>query len=508
MFREQRLSGPETVSTRFHVSAASFLLLVSLLLAPAPLHAQSDDVYYPPRTGEWETRSPEEVGLNAEALQEAVDFAIANEFTGPRDLKLAIENSFEPDNTIVGLTKERGGPAGIIIKDGYLVADWGDTRRVDMTFSVTKSYLSTIAGLALDAGLIANVHDKVGEYVWDGTFASEHNAEITWHHLLNQSSDWSGTLFDRPDWADRPPRGSTPAEAAARELHEPGTYFKYNDVRVNVLAFSLLQVWRRPLPVVLKEKIMDPIGASSTWRWYGYENSWVVVDGLKVQSVSGGGHRGGGMFINTRDQARFGYLFLRNGKWEGEQLISEEWIRMLQVPSEAKSNYGYMWWLNNDDIYSAVGFGGNYIVIDTEHDMVIVARWLDSSRSNECLELVLAAVEDHGTQDAPAADSESANGDAAKDYREFVGTYEFEFEGEKVAFGFMIRNQSLWARMIPEEYPIGKLTPDPNRPDVFRKTTMHGEHWAFEFTRAAEGRPASCRFIDEDLGLALVGVRK
>lgn len=393
MFRETQSTQLETRRPRCRFSRAACLLLLSLVLFPRPLHAQSDSVYYPGRTGEWESRRPEEVGINPDALQEAVDFAIANEFGGPKDLKVAIQRSFEHDNTIVGPTKDRGGPAGIIIKDGYIVAEWGDTKRVDMTFSVTKSYLSTIAGLALDAGLIADVHDKVGDYVCDGTFASEHNSKITWHHLLNQSSDWSGTLWDRPDWADRPPRGSTREELKNRELKEPGTSFKYNDVRVNVLAYSLLQVWRRPLPVVLKEKIMDPIGASSTWRWHGYENSWVDVDGLKMQSVSGGGHRGGGMFINTRDQARFGYLFLRNGKWKDRQLISEEWIRMARVPSEAKFNYGYMWWLNNESIFSAVGFGGNYIVVDTEHDLVVVARWLESSVSSEVLEMVLKAME-------------------------------------------------------------------------------------------------------------------
>ena len=374
-------------------SNALCLLLLGLFLLPGWLQAQTSGVYYPGRPGDWETRRPEELGMNAERIQDAVDFALAHEFNGPRDLKIAIANSFESDNTIVGPTKERGGPAGLIIKDGYIVAEWGDTRRVDMTFSVTKSYLSTIAGLALDAGLIADVHDKVCDYVWDGTFASEHNSKITWHHLLNQSSDWSGTLYDRPDWADRPPREGTPQDWANRELKEPGTSFKYNDVRVNVLAYALLQVWRRPLPVILKEKIMDPIGASTTWRWYGYENSWIEIDGLKMQSVSGGGHRGGGMFINTRDQARFGYLFLRDGKWKDRQLISEKWIEMLRVPSEAKSNYGYMWWLNNKTIYSAVGFGGNYIVVDTKHNIVIAARWLESSKAEEFLIKVLKAAE-------------------------------------------------------------------------------------------------------------------
>jgi CubicO group peptidase (beta-lactamase class C family) len=252
-----------------------------------------------------------------------------------------------------------------------------------MTFSVTKSYLSTTAGLALDHGLIKDVHEPVKIYVTDGKFDSEHNQKITWHHLLNQTSDWSGTLWDRPDWSDRPPRDVKWDDLRERELKEPGTSYKYNDVRVNLLAYALLQVWRKPLPMVLREKIMDPIKASSTWRWHGYKNSWVLLDGMKMQSVSGGGHWGGGMFINTRDQARFGLLFLRHGKWEGKQLLSEKWIHMLRVPTPANPSYGYMWWLNtekrlpnvSESAYMAAGFGGNYIVIFDEYDLVVVVRW-------------------------------------------------------------------------------------------------------------------------------------
>ena len=70
-----------------------------------------------------------------------------------------------------------------------------------------------------------------------------------------------------PDWADRP-KGEDPARWRYRPLHAPGSRFKYNDVRVNLLAWALLQVHRRPLPEVLRERIMDPIGASTTWRWH------------------------------------------------------------------------------------------------------------------------------------------------------------------------------------------------------------------------------------------------
>ena len=88
-------------------------------------------------------------------------------------------------------------------------------------------------------------------------------------------------------------------------------------MRVNRLALSLLRVWNNPLPVVLKEEIMDPIGASDTWVWHGYRNSYVQLNGRAVQSVSGGSHWGGGLWASTRDHARFGYLFLRNGNWNG-----------------------------------------------------------------------------------------------------------------------------------------------------------------------------------------------
>lgn len=346
----------------------------------------------------WQVKTPAEMMMNRVMLDSAVNVALTNENTVERDLRIANLKAYanEPDYKIVGPMKKRGGPAGVILKNGYIVAQWGDIHRVDMTFSVTKSFLSTTAGLAIDNGLITSVNDNVKEYVWDGTFEGPHNSKITWDHLLNQSSDWSGTLFGLHDWADRPPKEGTIDDWKNRKLNEPGTVFEYNDVRVNLLAYSLLQVWRKPLPVVLKEKIMDPIGASTTWRWYGYENSFVNVDGYMMQSVSGGGHHGGGMFISAIDMARFGLLFLRKGKWMNQQLLSEQWVEAAHQSSNANQNYGYMWWINagnrwkdvSSEIYFAVGFGGNYIVIDNENDLVVVTRWMDDSNMGAFMGLV------------------------------------------------------------------------------------------------------------------------
>jgi len=360
--------------------------------------------YFPPSHGAWEEKEPKEFKINSKKLESAIDFAMDNEYSGSRDLRIAILKGFahEPYHKLLGPTKKRGGPAGLILKNGYQIASWGDIKRVDMTFSVTKSYLSTVAGLAVDQNLIST-KEKVSTTVWDTTFDGSHNQQITWEHLLNQSSDWSGTLWGGHDWADRPPKEGSIDDWKNRDFYTPGTRFEYNDVRVNLLAYSLLQVWRKPLPQVLKEHIMDPIGASTTWRWFGYDNSWTDLDGHHVQSVSGGGHSGGGIFINTLDHARFGLLFLNKGAWNGKQLISQDWIEKATASSPAQVNYGYMWWLNKkgtsrfwegvpENVFYAAGFGGNFIVIVPDEELVIVTRWLEPSQIGSFVKGVLDAL--------------------------------------------------------------------------------------------------------------------
>lgn len=382
---------------RFNRSA--FLFACLLFVIPGIAGAQ----YFPTRF-KWEHRSPAEAGLNAQKIDSAVQYAIRHETSNPKDLNIHLNTrTNEPYNNIIGPVKERGPMTGLIIKDGYIVAEWGEPHRVDMTFSVTKSFLSTVIGIAWDKGMIESVDDKAQKYMPTKYFNSEHNAKITWNHLLRQTSDWEGTLFGKPDWADRP-RGEITEETINRERHEPGSVWKYNDVRVNLLALVAMNVWRQPLPVVLREHVMRPIGASNTWRWYGYENSWVNVDGLRMQSVSGGGHWGGGMWISAYDQAKFGYLFLRDGNWYGTQIISKDWIEMARTPTEANNGYGFMnFFLNTgkerlpsapESAYVFLGSGINMVYIDHENDLVIVARWLsDYDAMDELVNQVINAIE-------------------------------------------------------------------------------------------------------------------
>jgi CubicO group peptidase (beta-lactamase class C family) len=321
------------------------------------------------------------VGMDPGKVAAAVAFAQANEVGWSRDVRAQIENDVarEPYPQILGEAKERGGPAGMIVRHGYIAAEWGEVNRVDMSFSVAKSYLATLAGVTLDRGLIKDIKDPVWKAVRDGGFDSPHNSKITWHMLLNQTSEWEGRLWEKPDVADR-------RRGYHRSLEEPGSFWEYNDVRVNRLALALLRVWKKPLPSVLKQAVMDPIGASDTWIWHGYRNSYVEIDGQPVQSVSGGSHWGGGLWASTRDHARVGYLYLRKGQWNGRQVLSERWIRLATTPTDVAPHYGYLFWLNTarkivpsapESNFFALGSGGNVIWVDPDHDLVVVTRWLD-----------------------------------------------------------------------------------------------------------------------------------
>jgi CubicO group peptidase (beta-lactamase class C family) len=406
------------------------LVLLAVLGSSAAARAQG--TYYPP-AGSWERRTPAQVGLLQASVDSAVKLAIAAESTTPRDLLQNHLSTFgqEPHGEAVGPFRPRAGATGLIIRHGYIVAEWGDPDRVENTFSATKSFVSTTVGLAFDRKMIRDLNEPVRNYVppvvaLKGTpggtaalamvppsvmgttppaalpksgvafdafemlepFESEHNRKITWDHMLRQTSDWQGTLWGKPDWADRP-QGDLD-QWKARRRNEPGTVYTYNDVRVNALALASLMVWRRPLPQVLRELVMDPIGASNTWRWYGYDNSWIVLDGQLVQSMSGGAHWGGGMIISARDMARFGYLTLRKGKWGDKQILSEEWIRMATTPG-VNDGYGFMnYFLNTGrrampsapaQSFQHRGAGNNIIYVDPVNDLVVVARWINSVRS-------------------------------------------------------------------------------------------------------------------------------
>lgn len=206
----------------------------------------------------------------------------------------------------------------MILHGGERIAAWGDPDTPEMAFSVTKSVVSTVAGIAFDRGLISDPHRPVADTPDLPELAG---STITWHHLLHQTSEWDGELWGKPAWLDGPRHGGT-----------PGSGWEYNDVRVNLLCLALTHLFARPLPAVLDEHVLGPLGASSTWSWHGYRNSMTTIDGETVPVVSGGAHWGGGLRISAGDLALLGLLYLRKGEHDGRRLLGETWIDRTWTP--------------------------------------------------------------------------------------------------------------------------------------------------------------------------------
>ncbi|MFM8781457.1 MAG: serine hydrolase domain-containing protein, partial [Gemmatimonadota bacterium] len=421
-----------TKRKRARLTAAGLVLVSGMTIATSPMDAEAQAglgrarpvaaPYVPDAT--WERRSPAAMGVDSATLAAAIAFAVANEAKAPRDMEENHYRTFgrEPFGQGIGPFAPRGEPTGVILRGGFISASWGEPDRVDMTHSVTKSFLSTTVGLAVDRGLIGSVRDTVwrsqaptyrlrltapaepgttmGESMLLDPWSTPHNRTITWDDLLRQTSDWEGTLWGKPDWADRP--SANPAEWRTRPRARPGTTYEYNDVRVNVLALAATNVWRRPLPEVLRDEVMDPIGASRSWRWNGYDNAWITLDGRPVQVVSGGGHWGGGMFINAWDLARFGLLTQRRGMWGTRRILSDAWVAQALTPTGPQPTYGYMnWFLNTErkwmpsapaSAFGHVGNGTNLVFVAPEQDLVIVVRWIENAAIDAFLGKVLGAL--------------------------------------------------------------------------------------------------------------------
>jgi CubicO group peptidase (beta-lactamase class C family) len=334
-------------------------------------------------------------------FNEAIAYAQAHEVAWPRDpaadpAHWGVHHVDPPPyNRLRGPVHPRGGVSGVIRIGGAEVAAWGEPDRADLTFSVAKSYLALLAGLAQQRGLL-DPNQRIADALPGFGFDDAHNRPITWAHMLEQTSEWHGTCLGMPDQVEhnrrvahdpKPPQG---AKGEARMLQTPGQYWEYNDVRINQLSLALLHLFRRPLPEVFLESVLQPLGGGANFAWRGYEDAWVEIDGRRMQSVPGGSHWGGGVSISARDQALIGQLLLNGGVYEGEQLLDAAWIARMQQPCAIAPFYGWLVWLNRGGAMFAdaspqswfmVGAGGHYVWVDPVHDAVIVVRWLDSAHS-------------------------------------------------------------------------------------------------------------------------------
>jgi CubicO group peptidase (beta-lactamase class C family) len=312
------------------------------------------------------------------ALADAIQFATTHEVAWPRDPAAdpagwgVHHDDPAPYNRLRGPVHPRGGVSGVVLQKGRELAAWGEPDRADLTFSVAKTYLALLAGVAQRQGLLGDLDAPVVDRLPGIGFDSTHNRPITWRHLLQQTSEWEGTLFGLPDTVDRyrkvshDPRPVTGTKGDARPLQAPGSYWEYNDVRINQLSFALLHLFGQPLPEVFADTLMRPLGADSGWQWRGYDDAWVTLPGgRRVQSVPGGTHWGAGVSIGARDQARLGQLLLEGGRG----LVDADFVRAMREPCAIAPFYGLLVWLNRDgqtfpgasrEAFFMVGAGGHY----------------------------------------------------------------------------------------------------------------------------------------------------
>jgi len=354
--------------------------------------------------------------IDRAGLRAAIDFAIAHETPWDRDNSdnWGIHSADPPPwNRLLGPVHPRGPVSGVVRVAGGQVAEWGEPERADLTFSVAKTYLALLAGVAHDQGLLPDLDEPVVAKVRGAGFEGARNRLVTWNHLLQQTSEWEGSCWDMPDQVDRyrhlqyqPPRppgnNDSGKKGDARPLAAPGTFWEYNDVRINQLSLALLHLFRRPLPEVFRETIAQPAGAGDGWHWVGYDNSWVEIDGRRIQSVPGGTHWGGGMSIGSIDQALIGQMLLDDGRAGGRQVLSRDWVRRMQAACAIAPWYGSLVWLNrlrgvfpsaSASSFFSIGAGASVVWVDPDRRMVAVVRWIDSAQIDGFCKIVAEAVQ-------------------------------------------------------------------------------------------------------------------
>jgi len=346
-------------------------------------------------------------------FSEIAAFALANEVPWARDpaaepARFGVHLDDPPPwNRTRGPLHARGGVSGIVRQHGREVASWGEPRRADQTFSVAKTYLALLAGVAHGRGLIGDVNEPVVERLPGIGFDTTHNRPVTWRHLLEQTSEWEGSCLGIPDTVDRwrkvshDPRPAGGPKGGPRPLQAPGAYWEYNDVRINQLSMALLHLFGEPLEQVFLQSVLRPLGAGDDFRWEPYDDAWVEVDGRRLPSVPGGTHWGGGVSISTRDQAIVGQLLLDGGVHERHALLPAGWVERMRSPGAIAPFYGWLVWLNRSgtgfpgasrEAFFMQGAGGHMVWVEPAHDAVVVVRWLDPAAAPTFVAMAAAAL--------------------------------------------------------------------------------------------------------------------
>lgn len=319
------------------------VVITALLILPADGQGGANEIWPMPA---WEQARPEDVGMDAEVLEKAKEYALT------------------------------GGGSGFVTRHGRVVMRWGDQKRVYDLKSTTKSIGVTAVGLAMKDGKIKSLNEPAKKYHPTFGIPPQSNVgtgwldKITLFHLATQTAG-----FDKPG-------GYTGL------LFEPGTKWSYSDGGPNWLAECVTLVYGRDLNTLMFERVFGPIGIKQsdlTWRNNAYRAK--EIDGVIRREF------GSGISANVDAMARIGYLYLRGGRWQDKQIIQEQFVDMVRVVPgavrglpvvkpesyfNASDHYGLLWWNNNDwtmanvprDAYWSWGLYDSLIVVIPSLDIV------------------------------------------------------------------------------------------------------------------------------------------
>ena len=300
----------------------------------------------------WRTCSPKEVGMDPVKLKE-----LNEEVRVLLDLQVEVHSI-------------------IIVRKGYIVAEQyysneygpGDLHRIH---SCTKSITSALLGITGNQGLLNGLDEKMTGYFpgIDIANLSKEKEEITVEHLLTMSSglDWHEIEYayddDRNTFRQWYAEGATVKFVLDRPtIAPPGKEFAYSTGSSHVLSAIVQKLAGMRTDSFAMKYLFEPIGID-TFYWP-----------TDQEGISLGGN---GIRMDPRDMTRFGYLYLNHGVWDGTQILPKEWVEASQQKHMERkyipdSYYGYQFWVSNDGSYSAVGYGGQWITIVPEHELVVI----------------------------------------------------------------------------------------------------------------------------------------
>ena len=309
--------------------------------------------YWP--TEQWQAKTPETAGMASENL------SLLNNM---------IRSQYSNLNGI------------IIVRKGYVVFEnYFRRKNYASTYnvaSVTKSITSALVGIAVQKGYIESVDERVLDFFpeYDIDFTEKLKHEITLRHLLTMTAPYPFRRWHEP--LDRMRRQSDWVSYALDMLGQGGRLgtFKYSTAGVHLLSAVITRATGKCAREFANEHLFQPIGMAAIPdnKLQTYDLEDVFGRRVKgwVHDPDGNSAGGWGLTLTLRDMARFGYLYLNNGVWDGKQIVPETWID--ESTSMNKNKYGYLWWLRQENgilSYAAMGDGGNMICCIPEKDMVI-----------------------------------------------------------------------------------------------------------------------------------------